>query len=353
MDKLRSELEALILKYPTEFSFVQELHQLNEQDAWTYEGKTASEHVQAAVNSSGSQKNEYKVSLAQFSAFPHIGVSAIPPLIESFQSDDLATMWKAAFALGQMGSAAVTAIPTLMLGLFNDHPITRAQARWALTQLSEFSLPFLISRWKQKRRGEVKPLLRTIISMGSRALPICDSLTKSIRKADKNAAFTVHSAVKEIIGESKSKRAKKIEGPFYWPLETKIDNLTQEAFDHAVWVLQISSLFDEFDCGDFRDPESWSKEGSQPFRKALESWTPYRIALRSGTLRLTHRPSDSQELEVVDAKSPKGKYFTVSDLCFLATQNMKNPGSNSRGLYFQYQDDELGYPSYLASYHKR
>lgn len=352
MDKLRRELEALILKHPTEFSFVQELSQMSEQSGWTYAGKTVSEHIHAAVLDSGPKKNDYKVPLDQFSAFPFLGVSAVPPLLDAFQSGTLITQWKAAFALGQLGSAAITAIPTLILGLFDEHPLVRAQSRWALTQLSEFSQPFLISRMKQKRRGETKALLKTLIFMGSRGLSSCDALTKSIKKADKNTALTVNNAVKAIIGGSKSDRAKQILGPSYWSPHPQTACPKREEFEHVVWTEQVNNLFENYPSGDFEDVQSWYKDGVRPFRQVLDSWHPYKIVLRSGRVRLTHKPMASTEQELVTAKSPNGKYFTLAELCFLTAQNSEAASLNGEGILFKYKDDALGYPSYLVSSNK-
>jgi hypothetical protein len=347
MDKRRRELEQMLRSNPTEFSFVQELYQLNEETGWTYEGRTVTEHVHGAVISSEAKRDKYNVPIEQFSAFPFLGVGAIPPLIEAFQSDDLSTSWKAAFALGQMGSAAITAIPALIYGLFNDHALIRAQSRWALAQLSEQSLPLLVSRFKENRRGEFKPLLEALVFMGSKALSCCDALTKSIRKANKNTALMVNTAVKNIIGESKSSRPENIAGPSYWRVKSKYDKNNQQSFEHAVWVHEVATLFHDYDSGDFEDATSWSGQASRSYRRILESWTPYKIVLRSPTLRLTDSSGDEQQLLTVE--SPNSKYFTLGDLCFLAAQNIDHGSPNPRGLIFTRRDNQIDTPTYMAS----
>ncbi len=67
---------------------------------------------------------------------PAAAAPAVPTLIKLLKSSDIDLRWNSAYALSNMGSVAVSAVPALITALNDSHAAVRAEASKALQRIA-------------------------------------------------------------------------------------------------------------------------------------------------------------------------------------------------------------------------
>jgi hypothetical protein len=336
MDQQLRKLERAIAANPGDLALIQELCRLSERTGWTHKGQRVADIVKERILCEFNELDHFDRPLHYYSIFEEIGARGIPPLIEAFKNEILGTVWKAGFALGAMGASGRAAIPTLIAGLSHKHPVISAQSRWALAQLTPFSLTPLIDHLVNAAAEQRKLFVDCLGFMGVKAMAALEDLKALVGQSEGDFANTLEDLIESITGSFWGTGAHFIHGPTFWCLGTGRKQ-SQESFEHEVWGSELLYPFDSHsDSIAFDDVQSFDNPEYDFVLAHIKGWKPYEIVLRRSEAQLTIFDYDEgQIVDLTKVTSKNGEYFTRGELFYGAEIAVQQENPEAGGVVME------------------
>lgn len=349
MDEELRALEREAGSDPANLTLLRTLVRASDRAGWTHEDRSIDDVLQEAVSRSDPDLYDFDCVARDFADLQSLGLRALPGLIDAYEGGSLVTAWRAGLALGELGSNAMAALPTLVRGLSREHLLLRLLARWSLARLAPIALPDLVSRL-ERRSGDRKTLLDAVVFMGRQAQSARPLLEEWAANATGTEVDDYASASDLLMGHGRERIPSRIEGPSYWFWEFESDSDPRE-FDLEVWSREVMEIYhlhaDDFDLG---KPASWLHPDLEYAREALLAWRPSEIVLRTPRVRLRYWSSDAGAVsELTVLRSTNGADFTQGELFFGAERALteeENP--DAMGLEMDREDSHSDCPTYFV-----